>query len=124
MSSDSLHNAPASLSSISAEWQNLLTHFEWGVGFSFVVILVPNAQDAEIRRQVGLVSGFDRFGFELAGLRLGLAGSVAQAGSARLAESPVGIGRPVSAGDTLPLATSTGLRRAGTRTRRFGCLSA
>ncbi len=51
MSSDFLHNAPASLSSISGEWQNLITHFEWGVGFSFIVILVPNAQDAEIRRQ-------------------------------------------------------------------------
>ncbi|HEX4948824.1 MAG TPA: tetratricopeptide repeat protein, partial [Blastocatellia bacterium] len=29
----------------------MLTHFEWGAGFSFVVILVPNPQDAEIRRQ-------------------------------------------------------------------------
>ncbi len=51
MSSDFLQNAPSSLSSVSEEWQKLLTHFDWGVGFSFVVILVPNPQDAEIRRQ-------------------------------------------------------------------------
>ena len=51
MSSDSQQNVPASLSSVSEEWQKLLTHFDWGVGFSFVVILVPNPQDAEIRRQ-------------------------------------------------------------------------
>ena len=48
MSSDFYYN---SLSSVSEEWQKLLTHFDWGVGFSFVVILVPNPQDAEIRRQ-------------------------------------------------------------------------
>jgi tetratricopeptide (TPR) repeat protein len=48
MSSDSRPNL---LSSVSPEWQRLLTHFEWGVGFSFIVILVPNPQEAEIRRQ-------------------------------------------------------------------------
>jgi tetratricopeptide (TPR) repeat protein len=41
----------SSLSTVSNAWQRLLTHFEWGAGFSFIVVLAPNPQDAEIRRQ-------------------------------------------------------------------------
>lgn len=51
MSSDSPHNLSSSLARTSEEWQKLLTHFEWGQGFSFIVVLVPNPEEAEIRRQ-------------------------------------------------------------------------
>lgn len=34
----------------SAEWQRLLTHFEWRQAFAFIVILVPDEHGAEICR--------------------------------------------------------------------------
>ena len=36
--------------SASAEWQALLTHFELGEGFAFIVLMVPNDEGAEVCR--------------------------------------------------------------------------
>ena len=48
----SLSNSALSATQTSVtEWEKLLTHFEWNEGFSFIVILIPDADQAEIRRQ-------------------------------------------------------------------------
>ncbi len=49
-----LSSTPAAESRPSAnsvEWQKLLTHFEWNEGFTFVILLLPDAEGAALRRQ-------------------------------------------------------------------------